>query len=192
MADVIGFSDLPEPPEWEYRLGIAYPMRARIDGEGVGAVRRCEFSTGPFVEPDHGVGPAASSRVRRDAATTLDDRVEPVPERAGPAPRGLHDVARRRVPAHPPPEGKRTRLEGTTHYTLAIYPKSSTGAATRAAPAPRDPHARASPHQGPQRQPREPVASGAAGSATVLRGEDDDEREAGGAGEREGRHGLVR
>ena len=32
-------------------LGIAYPLRATISGRGVGAVRRCEFSTGAFVEP---------------------------------------------------------------------------------------------------------------------------------------------
>ena len=49
--NVVGFSELPPPPEWFFQLGIAYPMRATIDGAGVGAVRRCEFSTGPFVEP---------------------------------------------------------------------------------------------------------------------------------------------
>src|SRR5437764_9190538 len=49
--NVIGFSELPEVPKWFFRLGIAYPVRARIEGSGVGAVRRCEFSTGPFVEP---------------------------------------------------------------------------------------------------------------------------------------------
>ncbi|HEU4536638.1 MAG TPA: SRPBCC family protein, partial [Polyangiaceae bacterium] len=48
---VIGFSELPPPSELAFRLGIAHPVRARIEGEGVGAVRRCEFSTGPFVEP---------------------------------------------------------------------------------------------------------------------------------------------
>ena len=34
-----------------HRAGLAYPMRARIEGSGPGAVRYCEFSTGPFVEP---------------------------------------------------------------------------------------------------------------------------------------------
>src|SRR5207237_6823083 len=48
---VQGFADLPPPAEWFFRTGIAYPVRARISGTGVGAVRRCEFSTGPFVEP---------------------------------------------------------------------------------------------------------------------------------------------
>jgi hypothetical protein len=34
-----------------FKTGIAYPLRARIVGEGVGAVRYCEFTTGPFIEP---------------------------------------------------------------------------------------------------------------------------------------------
>lgn len=45
------FSELPTPTSWWFQLGIAHPRRARIVGKGVGAVRYCEFSTGPFVEP---------------------------------------------------------------------------------------------------------------------------------------------
>jgi len=48
---VVSFSDLPEPAEWIFHTGIAYPVRARIEGAGPGAIRRCEFSTGPFIEP---------------------------------------------------------------------------------------------------------------------------------------------
>jgi hypothetical protein len=48
---VVSFSDLPEPGEWYFRAGLAYPQRARIVGSGPGAIRYCEFSTGPFVEP---------------------------------------------------------------------------------------------------------------------------------------------
>jgi hypothetical protein len=48
---VVSFSELPPPDEWYFKTGIAYPIRARIDGNGPGAVRYCEFSTGPFVEP---------------------------------------------------------------------------------------------------------------------------------------------
>ena len=50
-TNVIGFSELPPPAEWLFQTGIACPMRARIEGSGVGAVRHCEFSTGAFVEP---------------------------------------------------------------------------------------------------------------------------------------------
>jgi len=49
--EVVAFSELPPPSELLFRTGIAYPMRAEIDGEGVGAVRHCVFSTGAFVEP---------------------------------------------------------------------------------------------------------------------------------------------
>ncbi len=49
--NVVSFSELPPPHEWIFKLGIAYPIRASISGTGVGAIRRCEFSTGPFVEP---------------------------------------------------------------------------------------------------------------------------------------------
>lgn len=49
--NVVTFSELPPPTEWYFKIGIAYPIRARIVGTGPGAVRYCEFSTGPFVEP---------------------------------------------------------------------------------------------------------------------------------------------
>ena len=49
--NVIAFSPLSAPTEFVFRSGISYPIGARIVGEGVGAVRYCEFSTGAFVEP---------------------------------------------------------------------------------------------------------------------------------------------
>ena len=48
---VIRFDPLPPPDDWAFRTGLAYPVRAEIEGQGVGAIRRCEFSTGPFIEP---------------------------------------------------------------------------------------------------------------------------------------------
>jgi hypothetical protein len=48
---VIAFGEIAPPDDWFFHAGAAYPIRARIDGTGVGAVRYCEFSTGPFVEP---------------------------------------------------------------------------------------------------------------------------------------------
>lgn len=48
---VVKFSDLPPPTEFLFKLGVAHPLRARIEGEGVAAIRYCEFSTGAFVEP---------------------------------------------------------------------------------------------------------------------------------------------
>ena len=48
---VVSVEPLPPPRELIFRVGIAYPTRATISGRGVGAVRRCTFSTGDFVEP---------------------------------------------------------------------------------------------------------------------------------------------
>jgi len=50
-TNVVSFSELPPPTEVMFSTGIAYPVRAEIRGRGVGAVRHCVFSTGPFVEP---------------------------------------------------------------------------------------------------------------------------------------------
>jgi uncharacterized membrane protein YhaH (DUF805 family) len=119
---VVGFSDLPEPPQWQYRLGIAYPMRARIEGEGVGAVRRCEFSTGPFVEPITVWEPPR--RLAFDVTAQPPSMTEWSPYAHVHAPH-VEGYMRStggefRLTALP---GGHTRLEGTTHYTLAIYPE---------------------------------------------------------------------
>ena len=49
--NVVSFPDITEPPAWYFKMGIASPLRARIEGRGVNAVRYCEFTTGAFVEP---------------------------------------------------------------------------------------------------------------------------------------------
>lgn len=48
---VVAFPALPPPTEPLFRAGVAAPLRAHIDGTGVGAIRYCEFTTGAFVEP---------------------------------------------------------------------------------------------------------------------------------------------
>jgi hypothetical protein len=48
---VVAFTEIPPPKEWIFRAGVAYPMRAEIQGTGPGAQRRCVFSTGAFIEP---------------------------------------------------------------------------------------------------------------------------------------------
>jgi hypothetical protein len=49
--DVVAFPQLKEPTQFIFKTGIAYPINATIQGQGVGAVRHCNFSTGSFVEP---------------------------------------------------------------------------------------------------------------------------------------------
>jgi hypothetical protein len=48
---VVQFGEIEAPLPWYFRAGIAYPVSATISGQGVGAIRRCEFSTGAFIEP---------------------------------------------------------------------------------------------------------------------------------------------
>ncbi len=49
--NIIAFPQLPEPTEWIFKTGVAYPIGATINGAGVGAVRHCKFTTGNFIEP---------------------------------------------------------------------------------------------------------------------------------------------
>ena len=49
--NVIEFPLLGQPTEFVFRSGIAYPISAQISGRGVGAIRKCNFSTGSFIEP---------------------------------------------------------------------------------------------------------------------------------------------
>jgi uncharacterized membrane protein YhaH (DUF805 family) len=43
-------ADMGEPTETLFRVGISYPIRATLDDDRVGAVRRCEFNTGTALE----------------------------------------------------------------------------------------------------------------------------------------------
>jgi hypothetical protein len=49
--NVVAFPRLDEPTEFIFKTGIAYPIDAKIEGSGVGAIRHCNFTTGSFVEP---------------------------------------------------------------------------------------------------------------------------------------------
>jgi hypothetical protein len=120
--NVVGITDLPPPGEWVFRLGIAYPVRARIHGAGVGAVRTCEFSTGPFVEPITAWEPP-----RRLA---FDVRAQPPPmEEWSPyqhvsAPHLIDGLRSERGEFRlVPVAGGRTRLEGSTWYRNHLFPQ---------------------------------------------------------------------
>ena len=48
---LVAFSEIEPPTEFLFSTGIAYPTHAEIDGFGIGAIRKCNFTTGTFVEP---------------------------------------------------------------------------------------------------------------------------------------------
>jgi len=121
--NVVGFSELTDPPNWYFQLGIAYPKRATIVGSGVGAVRHCEFSTGAFVEP--------ITAWEQPTRLAFDVQSQPPP---------MHELSPYRH-VHPPHldgylrckrgefrlialDNGRTRLEGRTWYQYDIFPQS--------------------------------------------------------------------
>jgi uncharacterized membrane protein YhaH (DUF805 family) len=119
---VLGFTDIDEPPQWFFRLGIAYPVRARLTGKGVGAVRRCEFSTGAFVEP--------ITAWEEPRLLAFDVERQPPPMHEWSPYRHVHaqhllDTLRSRLGEFRlvPLSGGRTRLEGRTFYQLSMEPQ---------------------------------------------------------------------
>lgn len=120
-TQVVSFSDIAAAPSPLLRTGLAYPLRARIDGSGAGAVRRCEFTTGSFVEPI-----TVWDEPRRLA---FDVAAQPPPLREwspyarvyAPHLDGFFRTTHgefRLVPL----DGGRTRLEGRTWYRLDMQP----------------------------------------------------------------------
>ena len=125
---VVGFSEIPDTPGWALRMGIAYPVRARIEGSGVGAVRHCEFSTGPFVEPitvwdpPNVLGFSVQSQPPPMTEISPYRNLHP-PHLDGTirSQRGEFRLTRLATSVKYPRGG--THLEGSTWYTLKIYPQ---------------------------------------------------------------------
>ena len=118
---VVAFSELPEPEDWLFRLGLAYPMRATIQGEGAGAERHCVFSTGSFVEP---IEVWDEPRLLKFSVTSNPPPMEEwTPYRAVHPPHLdnflVSNGGQFLLSALP---GGRTRLEGTTWYRHSMWP----------------------------------------------------------------------
>jgi hypothetical protein len=120
---VVAFREIPAPSDWVFRAGVAYPIRARIEGTGVGAVRYCVFSTGAFIEPITHWEPAR--RLSFDVIESPATMTELTPYRDV-APPHLHGYLRSK-------RGEfrfidlgdgRTRLEGSTWYQIEMAPEA--------------------------------------------------------------------
>ncbi len=118
---VIAFPEITERPEGIFRLGIAYPIKARIEGQGVGAIRYCEFSTGSFVEPI----------TKWDAPNLLsfDVTENPPPMKEISIYQDMHPphlqghMASEKGQFRLIASGDQVMLEGTTWYTHSISPQ---------------------------------------------------------------------
>jgi Polyketide cyclase / dehydrase and lipid transport len=118
---VATIADLPQPQEWFFRAGLAYPMRARMEGAGVGATRYCEFSTGPVVEPIEVWNEPSVLRFR------VTENPAPMIEwspYAQVAPRHLHDylISKEGQFRLTRLANNHTLLEGTTWYQHGLWP----------------------------------------------------------------------
>ena len=119
--NVVSFSPIPEQRDWILRTGVAYPTRARIVGQGVGAVRHCIFTTGEFIEP---VEVWDENHLLRFSVAQQPEPMEelsPYPHLRTPHLHGylLSREGELRLTAL---QGGKTLLEGTTWYTDRIWP----------------------------------------------------------------------
>lgn len=120
---LVSFTEMPPPADWVFKMGVAYPIRARIAGQGVGAVRYCEFSTGPFVEP--------ITRWQEPVRLSFDVIAEPptmeewspYKEISPPHLEGSFHSRRGEFRLIELVDG-RTRLEGSTWYQIDMYPNA--------------------------------------------------------------------
>jgi hypothetical protein len=120
---VVSFPDLPPPTEWLFRIGVAAPLRAHIDGAGVGATRYCDFTTGSFVEP------ITAWEENRLLAFDIVRQAPPMREWSPyrdvnpPHLDGYFRATHGEFLLTPLPGG-RTRLEGRTTYVVDMFPQS--------------------------------------------------------------------
>lgn len=117
---VVSFSELPSPDSWILKTGVAYPIKAEIKGHGVGAVRHCIFSTGPFVEP---IEVWDEPRLLKFSVQSQPHPMkELTPYEISPP--HLDHFLRSRAGQFllVPLSNGGTRLEGTTWYTHEIWP----------------------------------------------------------------------
>ncbi len=118
---VVAFTDLP-PPDGIFATGIACPLRARIAGSGVGAVRRCEFTTGDFIEPITAWEPGRRLAFDVSAQPPAMRELSPWPEVKAPHLDGYLESRRGEFHLIALPDGG-TRLEGSTWYEVDIHPE---------------------------------------------------------------------
>lgn len=121
--NVVEFSELPPPSEWYFKTGLAYPVRAHIDGNGPGAVRYCEFSTGPFVEP---IEVWDEPRLLRFSVAQNPAPLNEWSPYGKIAPRHLHGyfISRQGQFLLTPLPNGHTLLEGTTWYQHGLWPET--------------------------------------------------------------------
>jgi uncharacterized membrane protein YhaH (DUF805 family) len=119
--NLVAFGELAPPRERIFRTGIAYPIRAEIQGRGVGAVRYCVFSTGAFVEPIEVWDEPRLLRFGVTAQPPVMNEMSPYDTLRPPHLEGYLQSKKGQFLLTTLPDG-RTRLEGTTWYENRFWP----------------------------------------------------------------------
>jgi hypothetical protein len=120
---VLAFEELPPPTELAFRAGVSAPTGATIEGAGVGALRRCRFTTGEFEEPITVWRPGHELSFDVRAQPDPMRELTPVPGARPPHLDGYFATTRGQFLLYAL-EGGRTRLEGRTWYTLDVFPRA--------------------------------------------------------------------
>jgi len=119
---LIAFPAIPATEAMPFRLGIAYPIEARIQGEGLTANRECRFSTGSFKEPilawepgkHFAFGVADEPVLMKELSPYRDIKVRHLEDHDFQPERGDFVLT--------PLPGGGTHMEGTTTYLNKMWP----------------------------------------------------------------------
>ena len=122
-AHVTQVAEMDPPDELFFRVGVAYPLHATLDAEAVGAVRRCEFTTGTALETVETWAPPSKLTFRID---TQPDPMREATLWAGPRQPHLDGYVRNQRGQFTLERlsGGRTRLVGRSWYTVRMTPES--------------------------------------------------------------------
>jgi uncharacterized membrane protein YhaH (DUF805 family) len=104
--NVVSFPPIDSPPAAIFAL-VAMPLEARIDGREIGAIRRCVFTNGTFVEP------IEVWNAPRELTFGVAEQPHHLDE--------YGDIQRGQFLLTPNPDGT-TSLTGTTWYRLKVFP----------------------------------------------------------------------
>jgi hypothetical protein len=127
LGAAIGWSLLPKsrrparPMAMSFRLGLAYPVRGEMKGEGVGAERIGVFSTGEARERITAWAPGEKLEFVVLSNPPLMDEYSPYPHVHAPHVNGYFETGWTRFDLQPLPGG-RTRLVVTATHTLRLDP----------------------------------------------------------------------
>jgi hypothetical protein len=120
--EVIEFRPIPEPREFIFTHGIAFPLRAEISGRGAGAIRRCIFNTGTFVEPIEVW--EENRRLKFSVSENPPPMIEWSPFQIAPSHLSGFLVSSGGEFALEALPGGGTRLTGTTWYRHSLWPSA--------------------------------------------------------------------